>query len=160
MIKVVYNNCHGGFNLSEKAIAMLSELGIQFEGEIERHNTDLVKVVETLGDEANSCYSALAIKEIKGTQYIIREYDGLETVVEPQDIQWIEVKSDESFSDAYVTVLDHASEVFEDRGLANRWMSSEVPALGMMKPADVLKTANGFNKVLSVLKKIDEGDFS
>ena len=57
-----------------------------------RHDPDLVKTVEDLGSKANGSYAHLKIKELKGNRYIIDEYDGLERVVEPDDINWITVE--------------------------------------------------------------------
>lgn len=55
---------------------------------LERHNPDLVAVVETLGREVNGTFSDLAIVEIDGDEYYIEEYDGKETVVTPDDLCW------------------------------------------------------------------------
>lgn len=57
-----------------------------------RHDPELVKTVEDLGEEANGSYARLRVKELKGNRYIIREYDGSENVVEPDDIEWITVE--------------------------------------------------------------------
>lgn len=67
---------------------------IDAEGEYgyPRHDPELVKTVEDLGSEANGSHALLKIKEIKGDRYIIKEYDGCETVVEPDDINWIIVE--------------------------------------------------------------------
>lgn len=92
MNKVVYNTCYGGFGLSELALRWLMNHG--FNGDaylIERHNPLLVQCVEELGDEAGNDYSELAIAEISGNKYIIEDYDGAETVIEPDDITWIEI---------------------------------------------------------------------
>jgi hypothetical protein len=93
-MKVVFNGRYGGFGLSEKAEKMLAKLKHVSEVdtyEIPRHDPDLVKVVEELGDEANGYCANLRIKEIKGNKYIIDDYDGLERVLEPDDIDWVEV---------------------------------------------------------------------
>ena len=92
MNKVVYNTCYGGFGLSELALRWLMNHG--FNGDaylIERHNPLLVQCVEELGDEAGNEYSELAIAELSGNKYIIENYDGAETVIEPDDITWIEI---------------------------------------------------------------------
>lgn len=116
--KVVYNDCYGGFALSDKAINWLSEHGsdktkkfiaqkrLEANGKtindstkifyvmdaiinfLDRHDPDLVAVVETLGKEVNGTFSSLAIEEIDEDEYIIEEYDGKETVVIPEDICW------------------------------------------------------------------------
>ena len=51
------------------------------EVDFERTDPDLIKVVEELGEKANSNYSELEIVEIpNGFEYTIDEYDGMETV--------------------------------------------------------------------------------
>lgn len=125
--KIVYNNCYGGFALSDKAIDWLLEYGSErtkhliaqkrLEAKekimdyvskvrvtadstrkfyvmnalryfLERHDPDLVAVVEALGKEVNGTFSDLAIEEIDGDMYNIEEYDGKETVVTPDDLCW------------------------------------------------------------------------
>ena len=55
-----------------------------------RHHKDLVAVVETLGEEANGPCAKLAIENIDSKQYHIKEYDGIEDVVTPEDnYRWI-----------------------------------------------------------------------
>jgi hypothetical protein len=55
---------------------------------VARHDPILVQVVEELGDKANGSYAKLAIEEVSGP-YRIDEYDGLETVKEPDGYDWI-----------------------------------------------------------------------
>ena len=116
--KIVYNDCYGGYALSNKAIDWLAEHGSertkQFIAKkrleanektkcdsskifyvmdalryfLKRHDPDLVAVVEALGKEVNGTFSDLAIEEIDGDMYDIEEYDGKETVVTPDDIGW------------------------------------------------------------------------
>ena len=116
--KIVYNDCYGGYTLSDKAIEWLSELGsdktkrfiaqkrleanekTKYDSSkifyvmdalryfLKRHDPDLVAVVEALGKEVNGTFSNLAIEEIDGDMYNIEEYDGKETVVTPDDIGW------------------------------------------------------------------------
>ena len=96
--KVVYNTCFGGFGLSRKAIARLTELGVVYESEydysyyMKRHDPLLVQVVEELGDGAGAEYSKLMAEEISSPLYIIQEYDGSETVMTPEDIEWIKIE--------------------------------------------------------------------
>lgn len=100
-MKVVYNNCRGGFGLSEAACMLLAKRqGFDTTGwihsdsylfnhnvvgryprSIERHDPDLVHVVEKLGDEANGEYAELSIIEIPdGARYDIFEIKGKESV--------------------------------------------------------------------------------
>lgn len=93
MTKVVYNDCFGGFGLSTKAQELYKEFsGKDFvDFECPRHDPNLVMVVEQLGVLANDQFSNLKIAEIKGNKYLIKEYDGKESVIEPKDLKWIEV---------------------------------------------------------------------
>ena len=109
-MKVVYNTCYGGFTLSEEGVRFMADRGnkdcIQLieegraadgwsmydECDTPRHDALLVIAVETLGSERASGFCAeLDIHTLKGNRYVIHEYDGVETVVEPHDINWIEV---------------------------------------------------------------------
>ena len=91
MTKVVYNAAYGGFALSKTAYKwLMNHYNLSCDPEeLPRHDHRLVECVESLGVEANNDYSVLLVKEIKGNTYIITDYDGWETVVEPKDINWI-----------------------------------------------------------------------
>jgi hypothetical protein len=52
----------------------------------------LVECVETLGGVANGRLASLAVRELKGRSYRLEDDDGFETVVEPEDLGWIEVE--------------------------------------------------------------------
>jgi len=109
-VKVVYNGKYGGFSLTRKCVLWMAERGSKeasvmlqehedddqdwygnWEGA--RHDPLLVEAIETLG--CRTGYSSPTpqheIHVLKGNKYIIKEYDGLETVIEPKDIRWIEV---------------------------------------------------------------------
>ena len=58
---------------------------------IPRHHPDLIKVVEKLKDKADGMCAELRIAKIKGSLYRIDEYDGAETVIEPEDYDWIDI---------------------------------------------------------------------
>ena len=121
MYKIVINDRHGGFGLSNKAIDWLKTHGIEvddsghiideeckkdphycnfasisdytgiignFEKPIERHNPLLVQCVEELGEEASGKFCSLIVVEIEGNLYRIQDYDGLEYVETPGDIDW------------------------------------------------------------------------
>lgn len=119
MNKVVINVCYGGFGLSEKTVNWLAEnareelrnyiaklhkdglsdediaynIEYEFEEEgIQRHDKDLVRCVEELGDSASGSCSELVVTEINGNMYRIDEYDGLEMVIEPEDYKWIRIE--------------------------------------------------------------------
>jgi hypothetical protein len=84
-MKVVINKCIGGFGLGRKGFERLIELGYKpdehemkryrerfpdhpelqsFYPDVERDDPRLIRVVEELGDEANSCSSKLKVVEI------------------------------------------------------------------------------------------------
>ena len=101
-IKVVYNNCYGGFSISQACAERMASLGNKeaqtlldsphgFYGyltDTPRHDLILVRVVEELGTAASGSSASLDVKEISGNKYIIREYDGSESVIEPENISW------------------------------------------------------------------------
>ena len=87
-MKIVINDCYGGFGLSEAAY---KELGVAWDGfgygwsdAEKRADQRLVAVVEKLGSEAASGRLAqLKIVNIpRGVEWEIEEYDGIETVRE------------------------------------------------------------------------------
>ncbi len=59
-----------------------------------------------------------------------------------------------------IRVLNHATDVFEDRGMALEWLQSLVPALAGVRPLDLFDTAEGRNWVRAVLRNIEHGDFT
>lgn len=89
MFKVVYNNCFGGFGLSNKAKERYKELsgGDEIDEYIcDRHDPILVKVVEELGSKmASGQHAKLQIEEIDCRTYRIKEYDGNESVETPEN---------------------------------------------------------------------------
>lgn len=110
--KVVYNACYGGFSLSLEAQKMylerkghtprlhigklswdehyfISEPWDFDEYEVERHDPDLVAVVEELGDKANGDCAKLRVEDIGSSLYRIDEYDGIETVVTQDTQEWM-----------------------------------------------------------------------
>ena len=91
MTKIVYNACFGGFGLSETAWERYRELGGQETDrrDINRADPVLVQVVEELGEEANTRFSELRIRDLpEGTKYRIDEYDGNESVCTIDDYDW------------------------------------------------------------------------
>ena len=88
MKKIVINKCFGGFGLSKKALGRFNELcedkdKTHYAGNINREHLSLIKVVEELGDEANSWHSKLSIVAIPDdVNYQIDEYDGREHIAE------------------------------------------------------------------------------
>ena len=84
-MQVVINKCFGGFGLSEKALEMYQELSGKdcCSYDIERTDPILIKVVKTLGKDANNRFSELKIVDIPDdVEYYIGDYDGIETIHE------------------------------------------------------------------------------
>jgi len=94
MIRVLYCDVYGGWNLSRKAIKMYRERTGKINTEnpedniyflyIERHDPILLEIYKELGTEFDGKYSQSEIEEIPKkyeNYYTITEYDGLETVV-------------------------------------------------------------------------------
>ena len=119
MAKIVINKDYGGFSLSFQAVCYIFDNMSQEEKhemrkdfdkshesdswniknhiasrieDLPRHHRLLVEAVEKFGKDAGSSYSALSIVEIEGDEYIIKEYDGWESVVESKDINWIKIE--------------------------------------------------------------------
>lgn len=97
--KVVINTCYGGFGLSLKAHEYLKDkYGIEYtkscgwahfkDEDLERHDSRLIDVVETLGEEANGNCAKLYVKKIYGKQYRITEYDGRESIETPENQEY------------------------------------------------------------------------
>lgn len=105
-MKIVINCRVGGFRLSDKAIIEYCKLkgwetkihregytgnhcvagngGIIYSSDIERHDTDLIRIVENMGEEAAGPCTRFKIVDIPdGVEYIICEHDdGTEWIAE------------------------------------------------------------------------------
>jgi len=91
-MKVVINNCWGGFSLSNEALAMIGikdaypcnkTFGLKGYGDEYRADERLIKAVETLGKNANGSCAELKIVEVpNGIKFHIDDYDGCETIIE------------------------------------------------------------------------------
>lgn len=92
MTKIVYNADYGGFGISKEAMAEYNKRTgkvVQWSGDIERTDPVLVAIVEEMGNKANGAHAKLRIAELAvGTKYYIDEYDGWESIVTPDDIEW------------------------------------------------------------------------
>ena len=88
MQKIVINNCHGGFGLSEKALELYKErMNIKdtnfWDRSIPRDCETLVQIVQELGKKADGDFSELGIVEVpEEVEWQIDEYDGQEWVAE------------------------------------------------------------------------------
>ena len=119
--KVAINECYGGFGISydcarlmaemghEKAIEMFNDKAFTGKedkyGDIEgfyphlldtnRHHPILIAAIEKLGSlKASGEYSKIVVYSIKGNEYEITDYDGMETLTTPQSMvgQWRTIK--------------------------------------------------------------------
>ncbi|AEC53177.1 hypothetical protein SCRM01_231 [Synechococcus phage S-CRM01] len=106
IFEVVVNRCYGGFGLSNDACDRLVELGYtglkrnpnygkhswepKYYGDtnIDRHHPLLVQVVRELGKKANGECAQLEIDKVYGL-YRIKEYDGMESIVEYGEDDWV-----------------------------------------------------------------------
>ena len=113
-IKVIYNRCFGGFGISKVCAEWMAERGRAGAIELlkhdrewqedendmyhgwhggalncDRHDPLLVEAVEVLGESAHGEVAELKVHVLKhGNRYKIEQYDGMEKVVEPEDIKW------------------------------------------------------------------------
>ena len=96
--KIVFNGAYGGYGIPDEVGKKYNEIaGTNYKStwdmeDIPRHDKLLVQLVEEYF--ASGGETDLLITEIKGNRYRIEEYDGWESVVEPDDIDWIEVDQD------------------------------------------------------------------
>ena len=93
-MKVVINECHGCFSLSEAARKRYLELaGCRPDNWFDMNRADryLVQVVEELGIDANGPCAFLRVHDIEaGRWFRINEYDGMETLqYRDMDDYWI-----------------------------------------------------------------------
>ena len=83
-MKIVINDCFGGFEFSQD---FLNKYGEEFEY-FERDDPKLISAIEEFGEAESSGYSAkLCIKEIPDdcTDLYIDEYDGVESIIYVKD---------------------------------------------------------------------------
>ena len=91
-MKVAYNDNGDGFMLRDSALHMIMKrkgmdciLEVENMMDINRHDPDLIAVIEELGSEASEFLSKVVIQEIPdGVLYEIEEYGGYEEVVPPR----------------------------------------------------------------------------
>ena len=87
MQKIAINSCYGGFDLNDEAKARYKEITGKdfpmFRWDNERDDPALIRVIEELGEKANTRYSELRVIEIPDdVEWQIEEYDGNEWVAE------------------------------------------------------------------------------
>ena len=101
-MKVVINIVNGGFSLSQRAkdrYAAIKGIAIDassfvarmdIASNIARNDPTLIQIVEELGEAASGEHSLLKIEEVPdGVRFFIDEYDGMESVVREDQIEWV-----------------------------------------------------------------------
>ena len=138
--KVVINTCHGGFNLSPFAQDLWeTRTGEEWDAyTVPRHDPTLVQIVEEYGEAktAGEC-SQLCVQKIRGSRYIIRDYDGWEQVETPDTIDWTDAdptpEPDSRKANTYLSrkVWPHKRNVIVQRleALCERFSESWQPGL-------------------------------
>jgi hypothetical protein len=85
-MKIVINDCYGGFGLSKEALALYNERSgtvVTYDIEIKRNDPILVEIVEQLGEDAGHRFAQLKVVEIPDdVVWEIEEYDGNEWIAE------------------------------------------------------------------------------
>jgi len=110
---VAYNDCEGEFSLSRAALEWLADRGVIKAHEIlnelddehgnvcvdetmldmKRHSSLLILCIENIGSlRASGIGSMIRIRTILSNRYMIKNMGGIETVLTPDDIIWIEVE--------------------------------------------------------------------
>lgn len=91
MVKVVYNDCFGKFNVSKEGMKWLKEHGYSHDKPInnyyntpnlERSNKLLVQLVEELGILASGLSSNLKVKKLSSNSYKLLNCEGLELIID------------------------------------------------------------------------------
>jgi len=80
-MKIVINNCYGGFSLSDEACEALGLTNPY--ATISRCDPKLIELVQTMGERINGECAELAVATIpdEATDWQIQEYDGVENVI-------------------------------------------------------------------------------
>lgn len=108
--KVVISECYGGFGISVEAsreylrrkghkwtedvrslYTTFNVVGVDhwYGGDLDRTDATLIAIIEEMGDAANGSHANLVIHELpKGTQYLIDEYDGFESIQYRDNTEW------------------------------------------------------------------------
>lgn len=82
-LKFIVNRCYGGFNINSHTFDRLGLDEDEYYGANElRYNKDLIAMIEN-GDNVNKFTSYLKVVELpkETTDYVITDYDGMETVI-------------------------------------------------------------------------------
>ena len=82
-MKIVINECYGGFGFSNEAVEILGK-EYEYKWNVERDDPKLIALIEEKGSEfVSGTFACLVVVEVpeEATDYIIREYDGYESVI-------------------------------------------------------------------------------
>ena len=82
-MKIVINECYGGFGFSDEAKKILGK-EYKYEWDVKRDDPKLIALIEEMGNEfVSDKLSCLVVVEVpeEATDYMIREYDGYESVI-------------------------------------------------------------------------------
>jgi hypothetical protein len=96
--KVVINSRYGGFKLSGNMLKFLIDNGLTedeisvYNVDLPRHHPLLVQAVEMFHNDPDT---DLIVVEIDSCLYYIDEYDGLESVMTPTNVDWEVIESEE-----------------------------------------------------------------
>lgn len=103
MYKVAINKCYGGFSVSEEVgkillsrygLGTISKWGTYFLPEdIKRHDKRLIEVLEEFDEDnrGGGC-SKVVIFELLTPVYRISNYDGYETIHQPEGYDWVTIE--------------------------------------------------------------------
>ena len=82
-MKIVINECYGGFSLSEYACMVLDCRPYDYSDHEKRNDSRLVEIVEDLGHDASGRLAELEVVEIpdSATDWVIFDYDGVESLL-------------------------------------------------------------------------------
>ena len=103
-VKIAISDCYGsGLVASRRLVERLKEVkgkevgNSPFLSNIARHDPDLIKCIEELGERSNSSdphiFSHIIIKEVElpSGRYYIDNRDGKEEIIIPEEVNWIQV---------------------------------------------------------------------
>ena len=82
-MKIVINECYGGFGFSNEAVEILGE-EYKDKWDIKRDDPKVIALIEEMGSEfVSDKFACLVVVEVpeEATDYMIREYDGYESVI-------------------------------------------------------------------------------
>jgi hypothetical protein len=77
---------------------MIGPLLVMFDNDelVGRHDPRLIEIAEEFNFNDDKSHT-LEIQEIEGSEYAIREYDGMEWIVQPQFMEWVKIEKADTF---------------------------------------------------------------